>query len=153
MRRSPDRQAAKEERQQQKAAAQLARASAQAEAAFKASPVGQAQAARQAGRRFFQISLPIEETMRVPMLDTHSTARADATGLLEGIEAEGWTLIDTGYVFQETGSVSRDKLMSSGQTAQVAGRIVAIYLFRAAGGPVPETVDLKPESAIPSPPQ
>lgn len=70
--------------------------------------------------------------MRVPLLDTHSTRRSDSTGLLEAIEAEGWKLDDVGYVFQPTGSVSRDKLMSSGQTEQISGKIVAVYLFRAA---------------------
>jgi hypothetical protein len=33
-------------------------------------------------------------------------------------------------VFEQTGSVSRDKVMSSGQTASVTGNIVGVYLFR-----------------------
>lgn len=41
-------------------------------------------------------------------------------------------LENVGYVFQETGIVSKDKLLSSGQTGQVAGQIMGIYLFRAA---------------------
>ena len=39
-------------------------------------------------------------------------------------------LADVGYVFEQTGSVSRDKFASSGQTASVTGNIVGVYLFR-----------------------
>ena len=52
------------------------------------------------------------------------------TDTLGVIESEGWTLDDVGYVFEPTGSVSRDKLLSSGQTETITGRIVGIYLFR-----------------------
>jgi hypothetical protein len=53
---------------------------------------------------------------------------------LSAIEAEGWRLEHADYVFHETGSVSRDKLLSSGQTAAVTGEVVGIYIFRRAGG-------------------
>lgn len=104
-----------------------------AEEDFWNSPAGHARSAKAAGRRFFQIQLPIEQTTRVPMMDSHRTARQDASGLLESIETEGWTLFDVGYVFQPSGSVSRDKLLSTGQTQVIAGAIVGIYLFRAQG--------------------
>jgi hypothetical protein len=52
--------------------------------------------------------------------------------VLGEIEKEGWQLEDVGYVFEQTGSVSRDKFASSGQTASVTGNIVGVYLFRRA---------------------
>lgn len=54
--------------------------------------------------------------MRIPMVDWHQTKGADPTDALATIEAEGWKLEDVGYVFQPTGAVSRDKLLSTGQT-------------------------------------
>jgi hypothetical protein len=42
---------------------------------------------------------------------------------------------DVGYVFHPVGSVSRDKLLSTGQTEMISGRIVGIYLFRATDEP------------------
>jgi hypothetical protein len=62
---------------------------------------------------------------------TKTRASGGQTVVLEAIENEGWRLEHIGYVFQETGIVSRDKLLSSGQTGQVTGQIVGIYLFRA----------------------
>jgi hypothetical protein len=35
-----------------------------------------------------------------------------------------------GHVFQPTATASRDKLLSSRQTEQIAGKIMGIYLFR-----------------------
>jgi hypothetical protein len=41
----------------------------------------------------------------------------------------GWRLEHVGYVFHETGSVSRDKMLSTGQTATVTGETWGIYVF------------------------
>ncbi len=68
-------------------------------------------------------------------MKTKSQAHA---GLLGEVESEGWRLENVGYVFQETGMVSRDKLLSSGQTGSVTGQIVGIYLFRAAELELPD---------------
>jgi hypothetical protein len=57
------------------------------------------------------------------------TTHADVLG---GIEREGWKLADVGYVFEQTGSVSRDKFYSPGQTASVTGNIIGVSLFRRA---------------------
>lgn len=63
-----------------------------------------------------------------------SKARAQDSPI-EQIESEGWTLDNAGYVFQETGSVSRDKFLSSGQQEAVSGRILGIYIFRRTNRP------------------
>jgi hypothetical protein len=92
---------------------------------FAASPPGRARAARAAGDRLFQISIPISVTERTAWgvfsgdKQYQKTSQSDPHSVLEQIEAEGWHLEHVGYVFQETGSVSRDKLLSSGQTAAV----------------------------------
>ena len=66
------------------------------------------------------------------VVETKTRVRSDQPHVLEQIEAEGWHLEHIGYVFQETGAVSRDKLLSSGQVQQVTGQIIGIYLFRSA---------------------
>lgn len=149
----PDKAAAKAEQREQKAAQQQRqREEAQrqhAEAAFWASPQGQARSARAHGNRFFQLSLPLSSTERtfsgVMSGDkTMATRAMDPTDLLGAVEGEGWRLETADYVFRETGSVSRDKLLSSGQTAAVMGEIVGIYLFRVDETSQPEVHGLTP---------
>lgn len=145
----PERQKAKAEakatRAQEKETAARAKAAAEAEAAFRASPAGRARTSRELGHQFFQISLPLTTTERTTWgvfsggtagsdaLAMRTTSAADHPDVLQSVEAEGWRLEHVGYLFQETGSVSRDKLLSTGQTASVTGVIVGIYLFRRTG--------------------
>lgn len=137
----PEKQAAKEaarlqavqERQQREQDEQARKA----EAAFRASPQGRARTAKELGHRFFQISLPLSTTERtfaalVSGDKTMKMREIDPSDVLAVVESEGWRLDNTGYVFRETGSVSRDKLLSSGQTAAVSGEVIGIYLFRSA---------------------
>ena len=51
--------------------------------------------------------------------------------MLGNIEREGWELIHVGFVFKETGSVSRDKFLSSGQMVNTTSETWGVYLFRA----------------------
>jgi hypothetical protein len=149
----PDKAAAKAEQREQKVAEQRSQREEaqrrQAEAAFWSSPQGQARSARVHGNRFFQLSLPLSSTQRsfsavISGDKSMATRSLDPTDLLGAVESEGWRLEDAGYVFREVGSVSRDKLLSSGQTASVMGEIVGIYLFRAA-----ETSELEVDSLLP----
>jgi hypothetical protein len=129
-----------EKRAQKQAAKEAQSAKEQAEKErqeFLASPIGQARTAHEAGDMFFQFVAPLSETRRTVMavlggskdMKKTETTHADVLG---GIEREGWRLDDVGYVFEQTGSVSRDKFYSSGQTASVTGNIVGVYLFRRA---------------------
>jgi len=104
------------------------------ESAFHASPAGQARAAKAAGMKIFQIDLPISKTKGyVAMVPgtLSSTKTKDYSNVIQSIEEEGWHLDDVGYVYRITGSVSRDKLFTSGQEEAVSGEIVGVYLFRA----------------------
>lgn len=142
----PEREKAKAEakaaRTRERDKAAQAKATAQAEAAFRASPGGRARTAKELGHQFFQISLPLTTTERTAWgvvsggtagsdaFAMRTTTGADHPDVLQSVEAEGWRLEHVGYVFQETGSVSRDKMLSTGQTASVTGMVVGIYLFR-----------------------
>ncbi len=128
--RDPEKQKIREEKQR-------AEQEAQAENDFLNSPQGLARDAYKAGQKFFQIVLPVSETART-VLDVMGGGKEFKTThdgshphILEDIESEGWHLEHANLLFEETGSVSRDKFSSSGQTVKVTGRIVGVYLFRA----------------------
>jgi hypothetical protein len=124
-------------KEQAKTEAKAAKAEAKEEARFWASPKGQARKAHQDGHAWVQIVAPVSET-RIGM-DGHVSGltsadaklmTTDQSPLIEGIEAEGWKLEHAGWVFQPTSTASRDKFLASGQTEQIAGKIVGIYLFK-----------------------
>jgi hypothetical protein len=52
--------------------------------------------------------------------------------ILETIESEGWKLEHANYVFRMLETVSRDKLLSSGQQGAIKGETIAYYIFRRA---------------------
>lgn len=91
------------------------------QAAFRASPMGQARIAKENGDRWFQFEMVASQTDRdvfATMLfnvDTRSKPSSGHGTVLTAIEDEGWELAHTGYVFRETGQVSRDKFLVSGQ--------------------------------------
>lgn len=92
---------------------------------FEDTPAGQARAARQAGDVMFQVAEPLPRTGFAKLnFGSHAP-------MLQQVEAEGWRLESSSFVYQETGQRSRDKLLSSGQNTQVSGQILGIYLFRA----------------------
>ena len=103
---------------------------------FEAGTLRGAREAREAGQSFYQVSLPLSTTQRSwdsILFGNVVTKTADQSGqphVLQLVESEGWSLFHVGYVFRETGSISRDKLFSSGQVEQVTGEIVGVYLFR-----------------------
>ncbi|TCD47132.1 hypothetical protein [Chlorobium sp. N1] len=106
-----------------------------AEAAFAASPAGQAREAMAAGMKVFQIDVPLSKTkgQTVAMIGAyaHSSQTLNYATVIQSIEDEGWRLEHAGYVYRVTGSESRDKFMASGQQEAVSGEIVGIYIFRA----------------------
>lgn len=133
LKKDPERERVKQEEAEQ-------RAKEAAEAAFWASPQGQARAAIYYKQAWFQVALPLSVTQRTTMgvlSGSHQDVRRTETlhnETISLIESEGWQLWHVGYVWQQTGSVSRDKMLSSGQVAAVTGEIIGIYLFKLASG-------------------
>jgi hypothetical protein len=92
-----------------------------------------ARASREAGARLFQIAIPLSQTEGFAVNLSRAVTTTTTTehgSVLEAIEAEGWRLENANYVYRITGSVSRDKWLSSGQQEAVSGEIVGVYLFR-----------------------
>ena len=121
---------------------------------FLRSPKGMARSAWEAERKVWQFLEVISETTGnvVPMIGAYTADEQGTIDLqkskgreqdspIEQIESEGWTLANAGYVFQEIGSVSRDKFLSSGQQEAVSGRILGIYIFKRTSRPDDWTVD------------
>lgn len=127
-----------EEKQQLAMAKEAARAAserAKQEAAYWASPVGRAALAKQRGDRFFQLELQTTElaghSSDFWVSDVSKTRRTNgATDILGQIEELGWRLEHAGWVFIETGTSSRDKVLSSGERTTTSGRVEGVYLFR-----------------------
>jgi hypothetical protein len=135
---------AREAETRARAEAQEAKARAEQEARFWASAQGQARKAHQDGRSWFQMLAPVSDTrlsttgfVRGEASSDVTSRASDWTNTITIVEAEGWKLEHVGYVFQPTATASRDKLLSSGQTEQIAGKIVGIYLFRRVEGALP----------------
>jgi hypothetical protein len=134
-------EAARQREEEQRAAAEreAARKAAEEAAARKrylASPLGQAETARQRGNKFFQVSLT-ESEIKGKSSDwgfSQSTTieRVNgATDVLGQIEELGWHLEHVGYVFVETGAVDRGKAFSAGTVTRTDGYVQGTYLFRA----------------------
>lgn len=132
-------------RERQKADQNAAKERAVAEEAFLRSPVGRATAARSEGAGFFHVELEMSEVGRsnLDLLVGYSGApgverkRAGHGDVLAQVEDVGWRLEHVGYVYVETGQVSRDKLLSSGQQVATLGKTVGHFLFRRAEPAVP----------------
>ena|SRR6187549_2234951 len=56
----------------------------------------------------------------------------DVGWLLGHVEAIGWRLEQTGYVFVETGSSSSARILSTGEGTVNRGEIIGYYVFRRA---------------------
>lgn len=113
------------------------RADAKAEAEFWSSPVGRARTAHNDGDLFFQVEIPHSKVKAdVPMTAGRNAKVAYASGgtdTLSGIVAEGWRLVNSGWVYVQTGQESRDKFLASGQQTVTRGEVVGIYLFERSG--------------------
>src|ERR1700722_14320560 len=136
-RKSAEEKAAKKEAQE-RAAAETAAAAAKArqQAAFLASPIGQATTAKEHRQGFFEVQLTVGSSQRSTSVfdaagSTSGTSSAVShAGTLAGIEAVGWRLEHVGYGFMITGEASHDRVFGAGETIAVNGQTVGIYLFR-----------------------
>lgn len=132
-------------RERQRADDKAAKERAATEQAFLRSPVGRATAAGAEGAGFFHVELEMSEVGRsnLDLLVGYSGApgverkRAGHGDVLAQIEDVGWRLEHVGYVYVETGQVSRDKLMSSGQQVATLGKTVGHFLFRRTEAAIP----------------
>lgn len=145
---TPEEIAAQERKRQQREAEQERKREKERYENFLRSPKGMARSAWEAKRKVWQFLEVISETTGnvVPMTGAYTADEHGAIGIqkskwrargspIEQIESEGWTLANAGYVFQETGSASRDKFLSSGQQEAVSGRILGVYIFRRTNRP------------------
>jgi hypothetical protein len=100
---------------------------------FELSPAGTARVAFQRSDDLLQVALSVRTstTYTVPMVDTGAlTQTNDPNEVLNAIAREGWDLVAASFVFHETGSESRDKLLASGQHIAVSGDVIGYYVFK-----------------------
>lgn len=123
---------------QQQAEAQRAFLAERAAAAEAATPLGQAARATREGLPFLELQLEISELAGEAGMGAASANERQSTDhvqILGQVEAMGWRLEHAGYVFVETGLISTDKVLVSGQATAVRGKTVGIYLFRRVATP------------------
>jgi hypothetical protein len=101
-------------------------------AAFLASPVGAATAAKEAGQAFFEIQLQVGTHTGTAGFGSADSRRATSSSAvtLEQIEKVGWRLEHTGYYFMITGETSTARVLVSGEATAISGVTVGVYLFR-----------------------
>lgn len=101
-------------------------------AAFLATPVGAAQAAREAGQRFFEVQLEVGGHRGSASFGYAGGQRTTASSaeVLRQIEDIGWNLEHAGYFFMVTGETSTDRMFLSGEATAVSGVTIGVYLFR-----------------------
>jgi hypothetical protein len=101
-------------------------------AAFLATPVGAATAAKEAGQQFFEVQLEVGAhagSAGFGSADGRRTQSSSAA-ILGEIEKLGWRLEHAGYVYIVTGETSTDRVFVTGQAVAVSGVTVGVYLFR-----------------------
>jgi hypothetical protein len=104
-------------------------------AAFLATPVGAATAAKEAGHRFVEIQLQVgghEGTAGFGSTTSRRSTESSAQ-TLEEIEKLGWHLEHASYFFMITRESSTDHFMATGQSTAVTGVTMGVYLFRNTG--------------------
>jgi hypothetical protein len=135
----------KEAERQQREAEQARQAAAQQEqrradqaarerAAYLASPVGAATAAREAGEEFFEVQLEVrtqQGQVSFGQAESSHTVTSSAS-VLSQVEAVGWRLEHVGYYYAVTGQSSTERVFLSGENTVVTGVTVGVYLFRRA---------------------
>ena len=108
---TPEQKAAEaQEKARQSEAEAQRRAEEKARKAFVDSPRGQARTAKLSGDRFFQTTINLEENERVwGLAGNIGTTKTITTGhgaVLTEIEAEGWELIEAGWLFRRPAQIS-----------------------------------------------
>jgi hypothetical protein len=133
------------ETQRATAAANAAEQERQAEearkrAAFLATPVGAATAAKKEGLAFLEVQLEVGGHVGSAGFGStqgRRTLASSATTLGE-IEQLGWRLEHVSYIFMITGETSTARVFVSGEATAVSGVTVGVYLFRNTDGPAPK---------------
>jgi hypothetical protein len=103
-------------------------------AEFRATPVGAATAARDAGQEFFEVQLEVGAHTGTASFGSAQRRRttSSSAGVLGDIEQVGWRLEHAGYFYMLTGETSTKKVLVSGDQTVVSGVTVGVYLFRRA---------------------
>jgi hypothetical protein len=134
-----ERAAERREREAEQARAQAAQAEQAKQAeeqrqrdAFRATPVGAATFAKEAGEPFFEVQLQVGSHTGSAFFGSADGRRttSSSAALLGEIEKLGWRLEHAGYYFMITGETSSAHVFVSGDATAVSGITVGVYLFR-----------------------
>jgi hypothetical protein len=104
-------------------------------AAFLATPVGAATAAKKDGHRFVEIQLQVGGHEGTAGFGSTTSRRSTTSSAqtLEEIEKLGWHLEHASYFFMITRETSTDRTFISGESTAISGVTIGVYLFRNTG--------------------
>ena len=123
-----------EEEREQTARAEQARAAEEQRqrAAFLATPIGAATAAKERNQAFFEVQLEVGGHVGIAGFGAAEGRRSttSSAAILGEIEKLGWQLEHAGYYFMITGETSTERMFVSGQATSVSGVTIGVYLFR-----------------------
>ena len=133
--REAERRAREEEQAREEAArAEQARAAEEQRelAAFLATPVGAATAAKEEGQLFFEVQLEVGSHAGSAGFGTAEGRRrtSSSAAILGEVEELGWRLEHAGYYFMITRETSTQRMFVSGEATAVSGVTIGVYLFR-----------------------
>jgi hypothetical protein len=134
---------AREEEQEREGAARAEQAKAAEEqrkrAAFLATPVGAATAAKENGQTFFEVQLEVGGHVGSAGFGSADGRRSSSSSavILGEIGKLGWHLEHVGYYFMITGETSTARVFVSGEATAVSGTTIGVYLFRNTAPPRP----------------
>lgn len=122
----------------EKEAAKEAKAREKLRAAFFASPAGNARRAYESGAKVFQYEADVKSTKAVvrglsKAVSKETFASRISSGpiaTLNAVADEGWELVNGSFVFVESGQVSRNRALATGQQVAISGTVFGYYLFK-----------------------
>jgi|SRR5581483_6588663 len=139
--RQAEKEAVRAQHDAQKVAEKEAKAREKLRRVFSTSPAGEARIAFESGAHVFQYEANVRAMHAVVRpIGFGSSAMGKETlasrfgrgpvATLNAVCDEGWELLNGSFVFVETGQVSRERALASGQQVAVSGSVVGYYLFK-----------------------
>jgi len=128
----------KEARAAEKDAAREAKAREKLRSAFFESPAGEARRAYESGAKVFQYETDVKSTKAVVRGLSKAVAKETLASrlsrgpvaILNAVADEGWELVNGSFVFLESGQVSRNRALATGQQVAISGTVIGYYLFK-----------------------
>ncbi len=95
-------------------------------------PAGRARLAYEASDHVFQYEYDVMSQKAIVVMRKNQAVQrtSDPSEILNSVCLEGWELVTGSFVFVQTGEVSRNRAVKSGQQIGIHGKVIGCYLFK-----------------------